>query len=279
MSGLNGPHAPALTSVHNPRVKAVVRLREHRGRREAGRFIAEGLREMTRAADAGLRCVEWYVCDTLLPEAQALPLAAALGRAATRVSAGVLEKMAYHRRPEGALGVFESPAPAALPVADASGPMVLVAVGTAKPGNLGAMARTASAAGCAALVAAGTPVDVWNPNAIRASTGAVFSLPIVVCDEAEAQTQLRAAGYRLLVSTPEAAGNVPYTDAAYAGAVAVVVGPEDTGLSDAWLNAADTRVTIPMAPGPVDSLNASVTAGHLLLHAAAQRRGPGAALR
>ena len=177
------------------------------------------------------------------------------------------------------MGVFESPAPAALPVADASGPMVLVAVGTAKPGNLGAMARTASAAGCAALVAAGTPVDVWNPNAIRASTGAVFSLPIVVCDEAEAQTQLRAAGYRLLVSTPEAAGNVPYTDAAYAGAVAVVVGPEDTGLSDAWLNAADTRVTIPMAPGPVDSLNASVTAGHLLLHAAAQRRGPGAALR
>jgi len=174
-----------ITSLSNPRVKQVVKLREHRTRRKTGLFIAEGQREVERAMVAGLMVDEVYVCPALLGDDHAslshwLPEALWINRA--DVTEQVFRKMAYMREPEGLLAVVRQPrwtlADVASPTLGARG-FYLVAVGTEKPGNLGAMVRTAAAAGCDAVLAAGVPVDAFNPNAIRTSTGAVFSLPVI----------------------------------------------------------------------------------------------------
>jgi TrmH family RNA methyltransferase len=177
------------------------------------------------------------------------------------VSARVLAKMAYRAEPEGVLAIVEIPQ-RAVPT-DAT--LILIAVGIEKPGNLGAMARTADAAGADALLVGDANADAWNPNAIRASTGAVFTLPIadVTLDD------VRALTLRKMAAVVDAPGR--YTDADLAGPTAFIVGSEDDGLSDDWRNVADEHVAIPMRSKTADSLNAATSAGVLLFEAVRQR--------
>ncbi len=239
-----------ITSVDNQRVKDVLRLRKSRERRRVGLFIAEGPREVERARAAGLRIQATYFAPELLAwdEGQ-------------EVSARVLEKMAYRAEPEGVLAVVEIPE-RSLP---ASPTLVLVAVGIEKPGNLGAMARTADAAGADALVVADAEADAWNPNAIRASTGAVFTLPVVEATRDE----VLALPLRKVAAVVGAA--TPYTEADLTQPSAVIVGAEDEGLDAAWREASDVQIAIPMHARSVDSLNAATTAAILLFEAARQR--------
>ena len=239
-----------ITSVDNARVKEVVRLRTGRERRRSGLFVAEGSREVERAGAAGLRIVATYFAPELLDWPEGEP-----------VSARVFAKMAYRTNPEGVLAVVEAPA-RELP---RGGSLYLVAVGIEKPGNLGAMARSADAAGADALVLADTVSDPWSPNAIHSSTGAVFTLPVVAAtlDELRAlEVQLVAA----IVGAP-----TRYTDADLRQPTALIVGPEDKGLDGQWRDAADLTVAIPMADGTVDSLNAATAASVILFEAVRQR--------
>jgi TrmH family RNA methyltransferase len=239
-----------ITSVDNQRVKDVVRLRAGRERRRSGLFVAEGPREVERARAAGLRIVATYFAPELLEWPDGEP-----------VSARVLAKMAYRASPEGVLSVVEAPAPE-LP---RDGSLYLVGVGVEKPGNLGAMARSADAAGADALVVADAEADPWSPNAIRASTGAVFTLPIV---EASLD-DIRGLGVQLVatvVGAPE-----PYTAADLTIPTAVVVGSEDKGLGEHWRKAADVSVSIPMAGRTADSLNTATAASVILFEAVRQR--------
>jgi TrmH family RNA methyltransferase len=178
------------------------------------------------------------------------------------VSARVLAKMSYRQEPEGVLAIFEAPRRDVPP--DAS--LVLVAVGIEKPGNLGAMARTADAAGADALLVAGAPSDPWNPNAIRSSTGAVFTLPIVdvTLDDVLALPLRRVAAV--------VGASTPYSAADLTVPTALVVGAEDTGLDAQWRSAADERVALPMLGRTADSLNAA-TAAAVLLYEAVRQRG------
>ncbi len=239
-----------ITSVDNPRVKEVVRLRTGRERRRSGLFLAEGPREVERARAAGLRVVATYFAPTLIawPEGE-------------EVSERVLARMAYRAEPEGVLAVVEAPR-RELP---RDGTLYLVAVGIEKPGNLGAMARTADAAGADALLVAEARADPWNPNAIRASTGAVFSLPVVEASLDE----VRALPVALAAATP--AGETAYAEADLRQPVALAVGAEDAGLPARWLEAADLRLAIPTAGRSVDSLNAAAAAAILLFEARRQR--------
>jgi TrmH family RNA methyltransferase len=239
-----------ITSLDNARVKDVLRLRKSRGRRASGLFIAEGPREVERARAAGLRIVETYYAPELIDWEN--------GEA---VSERVLAKMAYRADPEGVVAVVEAPV-RELPQ---DGNLYLVAVGIEKPGNLGAMARSAEAAGAAALVVAEGRADVWNPNAIRASTGAVFSLPVVEAELGE----LTALGVTLTAAVVGA--NTAYTDADLASPTAIVVGAEADGLGARWLEAAANHVSIPVAAGSTDSLNAATAAAILLFEAVRQR--------
>jgi RNA methyltransferase, TrmH family len=239
-----------ITSTDNQRVKEVLRLRKSRERRASGLFLAEGPREVERARDAGLRFVATYFAPELLnwPEGE-------------EVSARVLEKMAYRASPEGVLAIVEAPT-RELP-SDAT--LLLVAVGIEKPGNLGAMARSAQAAGADALVVADAEADLWNPNTIRASTGAVFALPVV---EASLE-EVRGLGIQLIAAVVGA--DTPYTGADLAGPTALVVGAEDAGLSADWRSAADLEVSIPMQNTATDSLNTATAAAILLFEAVRQR--------
>lgn len=270
------PNETVITSLQNPRVKALVKLRDQRGRRQAGRFIAEGRREIKRAAEAGLHVESLWVCEELLGG----PIDFSLDTVVERVNVPteVFRKIAYVREPEGVLAVCEPPiwSVDALPDAD-NHTLDLVAVGTEKPGNLGAMVRTADLSGCRCVFAAGTPIDAMNPNAIRASTGAVFTLPTVSLQEQQAIDTLTQQKIRILAAVVD--GQVAHTEADYTGPCAIVIGPEDKGLSEAWKRAAlatgGATVRIDTSGRAADSLNASVAAGVLLFEAVRQRRAAG----
>ena len=281
--GTSGHDAPApafithdsslITSAQNPRVKRVARLvKSRRDRDAAGQFVAEGEREVGRALAAGLHLIECYA------PADAGPLPPALiahhSSLITSVSAPVMRRMSYRDTPPAVLAVFETPRRtlADLPK-PAAGDLILVAVGTEKPGNLGAMARTAAAAGCSALIAAGADVDVWNPNCLRNSAGAVFSLPTVAATETDALDWLAGTTKLAAVAGGDETGVDSLWDAvSFPYPLAVLVGPEHAGLPRPWLDAADVRVTIPLAGGAVDSLNASVAAAIVLFELDRRRR-------
>lgn len=239
-----------ITSVDNARVKDVLRLRRGSERRRTGLFLAEGPREVRRAREAGLRIVETYYAPALLEWDE--------GEA---VSERVLAKMAYRAEPEGVIAVVEVPRHE-LP---RNATLLLVAVGVEKPGNLGAMARTAEAAGADALVIAEGRSDAWNPNAIRASTGAVFSFPVV---EASIE-ELRELGLELVAAAVDAP--IRYSNADLTTPLALLIGAEHSGLGADWLAAATRAVSIPVAAGSADSLNAATAAAIVLFEAVRQR--------
>jgi TrmH family RNA methyltransferase len=238
-----------ITSVENPRVKEVLRLRKARERRRLGLFVAEGPREVMRAREAGLAIRATYFAPALL-DWEGEP-----------VDERVLRKMSYRAEPEGVLAVVEIPE-RELP---ASPTLLLVAVGIEKPGNLGAMARTADAAGADALLVADARSDPWNPNAIRASTGAVFTLPILETTP----DQLAALQLQKVAATVGAPAQ--HSELDYTGPTAFLVGAEDEGLPDSYRDLADAQVEIPMRGATADSLNASAAAAVLLFEAVRQR--------
>jgi TrmH family RNA methyltransferase len=241
-----------ITSVDNPRVKEVLRLRKARVRRETGLFIAEGPREVARARSAGLAIAATYYAPSLIDWDDG-----------EEVDERVLRKLSYRSEPEGVLAVVEIPH-RTLPE---NTTLLLVAVGIEKPGNLGAMARTADAAGADALLVGDAECDPWNPNAIRASTGSVFSLPIVPVAAAEVASLPHT---KVAAVLDESAPT--YTTADYTVPTAFLVGAEHEGLDTAWQSLADTRVAIPMRAGAAaDSLNASTAAAVLLYEAVRQR--------
>lgn len=260
-----------ITSSANTRIKALVRLRNRRERDRTSRFVIEGYRELTRAAAAGVTIETLFVCPPLYLGGNEPALAtavAATGAEVVPVAEEPFRKASYRERPEGLLAVAHQ-FPTGVDRLDLSGdPLVLVAESIEKPGNLGTMLRTAEAAGVRAVVVADPTTDPFNPNVVRASLGTLFTVPLAVTTTEEAIGTLRARGVRLMATTP--AGAVPHHQADLTGPAAIVVGSEQYGLSDAWLEAADQRIVIPM-PGSVDSLNAAMAAGIVLFEALRQR--------
>ncbi len=248
-------------------------LREAKARRATGLFLAEGEREVTRALEAGLALDSLWLCPELAGPRAAQLLRATQGRAAAyELTEPLMRAACYRENPQAPLAVFSQPQwdPAALP-RDPRG-LWLFAVGSDKPGNLGAMARSASAAGAAALLAVDTAIDPFNPNALRASTGAVFTLPVLAMTTPQALDFAHSRGIRLFPAMLDA--QLPHTQAPWRSPnapAAVVVGAEDRGLDPQWAQHARASggeaVRIAMAPGAVDSLNASVAAAVLLFEA------------
>jgi len=255
-----------ITSLDNPRVREVVRLRKARERRREGVLVAEGVREVERALAAGLAPRQIFHAPELLPdwtpggEAGGARTQTVSSRV-EQVSARVLAMMAYRGEPEGVLAIFETPTRT---IPDGA-TLLVVAVGLEKPGNLGAIARSADAAGADGILVADGEGDPWNPNAIRASTGSVFTLPIVQAtrDEVAALSQQKVAAV-LGVATR-------HSDADLTEPTAFLIGAEDKGLDEAWRAVADVQVEIPMSGAAADSLNASAAAAVLLFEAVRQR--------
>lgn len=269
-----------ITSPQNPRVKRVIKLNDRRARDEARQTVVEGVREVRLALGRGIVPVEAYLCPELIdsPEvekaAQHLRAIAATGMSEMfLVSPEVFAKMAYRGESGGLLLVIAYRLPRLDDLQFRGAPFLVVVEEAEKPGNLGAILRTADAAGADAAIAPapadGRGTDLHNPNVIRASLGAYFTVPAVATSNEEAIGWLKRQGIAIVAATP--AAEALYTDTDLTGPVALAVGSEAWGLSDAWLAAADRRVRIPMA-GDVDSLNLSASAA-LLMYEVVRQRG------
>ncbi len=258
-----------VTSPQNPRIKALARLKERRHREREGRCLVEGPREAQRAVAAGVPvelAVVWP--EGLVPEEQALLEAlVARGVPVLEVAEGPMRRVSYRENPGGLVLVARPSLPRLEALRPPPHAPVLVAVNLEKPGNLGAILRSADAAGAGAVVAVGG-VDLMNPNVIRSSTGVVFTLPTAAASSEAALDWVRARERRLVAATPHAEAS--YWEVDLTGAVAIAVGPEHAGLPPEWLEAADVRVRIPMC-GRADSLNVSVSAALLLYEALRQK--------
>ncbi|MDO5628482.1 MAG: RNA methyltransferase [Mobilicoccus sp.] len=259
-----------ITSTANPRLRALHRLRRRRDRDAAGVTLVEGVEEIALAVDAGGRMQEAYWCPDL-DDGRAEPVLARLVQTGVRpvqLSRAAFEKVAYREGPDGLLAVFTAPG-VGLAGLDPAGPeFLLIGEHIEKPGNLGAMLRTADAAGIQAVIAADAVTDWGNPNVVRGSKGAVFSVPVAAASTEETLSWLRRRGVQLVAATPDT--DVLHTDADYTGPVAIAVGAEKEGLSEQFLDAADVRVRIPMT-GRVDSLNVATSAAILVYEAVRQR--------
>lgn len=265
-----------ITSPANPRLKALAGLRRRRAREQEGRTLVEGYDELGLALDAGVVPRTLVYCPELMGErALADDLVArvgALGAELVQVSRTAFEKAAYREGPDGFLAVVDTVDRRCAELSLPDDALVLVCQGVEKPGNLGAMLRTADAAGVDAVVAADPVTDWGNPNTVRASKGTVFSVPVASDPTAVVQAWLRAHGIPLVAATPDT--QTEHTEVDYRGPVAIVVGTEQSGLTDDVLAAAEHRVRIPMV-GRANSLNVATSAAIIVYEAVRQRRRAG----
>ena len=254
--------SPDIASPTNERIKWLVRLRERRHRDDEGVFVVEGERLYRRALEADLRPrVSFVSVDSSVDT---------VGETLT-VAPTALDKASYRKRADDVIGVFPQLDTRLEHLELSENPLILVAEGVEKPGNLGAMLRTAGAAGADALIAVGRAPDPHNPNAVRASTGALFTTALSVSGWDELEPWLEERDVEVLCSTPTTAE--PIWDVDLTRAIAMVVGAEDAGVSERAMAVADRAVHIPQTTGTVDSLNVSVAAGVLLFEARRQRSG------
>ncbi len=270
-----------ISSLRNDRIKQVVKLANRRYRDAVQLTVVEGVSEIGRAWQRGIEPNEAYICPALLDTEQALAVAAQLradhanGRFPLfEVTPDVFAKMAYRGQSGGLLVIIPY-----LPLA-LSGlrlrqpPFLAVVEGAEKPGNLGAILRTADAAGVDGVIVAqsedGPGTDLHNPNVIRASLGTLFTVPVAAARTPQVIAWLQAQHIRIVAATPM--GQRPYTAVDMTQATAIVSGSEAHGLSQDWLTAAQEQVVIPMV-GQADSLNLA-TATALLLYEAVRQRGP-----
>jgi RNA methyltransferase, TrmH family len=261
-----------ITSPANARLKSLVALRRRRAREEAGTTLIEGYDELSLALDAGVVPRTVYFCPELMlhPDVQreVVTRVRALGSETQQLGRAAFEKVAYREGPDGFLAVVDAVTRTCADLTVGQAPLVLLCQGVEKPGNLGAMLRTADAAGAAAVIAADPVTDWGNPNLVRASKGTVFSVP-VASDSTEATLQwLRDHDITLVATTPDT--DLDYTDVDYTGPVAVAVGAEKYGLTDEVLAAAQLKVRIPMA-GRANSLNVATSAAIVIYEAVRQR--------
>jgi TrmH family RNA methyltransferase len=260
-----------ITSTQNPRVRAVLALRRRQERERTGLMVVEGHDELAVALARGARPAELYLCRELARPDQ-LPLLDRVretGAAVVEVSESVFTRTAYREAPDGWLAVLPAVPTALAGLRVRAGALVLVCESVEKPGNLGAMLRTADAAGVDAVVACPAATDWGNPNVVRASRGALFTVPVAETGREELVAWLRANDLAIVTATPDATRSFATAD--LARGMAIVLGAESRGLSAAWAAVADAEVRIPMF-GAVNSLNVATSAA-LLVYEALRQRG------
>jgi TrmH family RNA methyltransferase len=244
--------------------------RPHRDEQQL--ILIEGYREVKRALDNGIRPKALFYCPPLFMGENEGALIERSGEAGAELfecTEPVFRKMAYRDRPEGLLAVAPQVRMSLADLNLPERPLIVVAEAIEKPGNLGSIIRSADAVAVDAVLVCDRCTDLWNPNVVRASIGTVFSLPVVEVSTDEALAWLKARGIQVLAATPHA--EKAYAEADMASGTAIVVGAEQYGLSNRWMNEADVQVRIPML-GQVDSLNVA-NATTILLYEAARQRG------
>ena len=299
--------AELITSAQNPKIKRLLALQKDSSlRRECGLFVVEGQRELQHCIDSGFEIDSLFICPSLFHSGPGdavspnfalrahpsqpggwappsnvsegghgfvtqvpTPVAVTAAAKVFEVSEAVYEKVAYRGGTEGVIAEVRSKDLRLEDLKLPESPLIVVLESVEKPGNLGAVLRSADAAGADAVLVCDPLTDLWNPNLIRASIGSIFTVPCVACSSGGAISWLKANGVKIL--TAQLQDSSLYYDTPMRGATAIVMGTESTGLSQQWRTAADAHIRIPML-GRLDSLNVSVSAAILLFEAVRQRQ-------
>ena len=259
-----------ITSTKNPRIKRLLELQQKSAlRRAEGIFVVEGERELQHCIEAGFEVDTLYVCPSLcnlagLPQCRRY-----------EVSEAVYQRIAYRGTTEGVVAEVRSRA-SSLSELDAvcnatKAPLFVVLESVEKPGNLGAVLRSADAAGVSAVIVCDPLTDLYNPNVIRSSIGAIFTVPTIACSSEDCIRYLKS--HNISILTAQLQDSKPYYDTDMKRPTAIVMGTESTGLTDLWRQAADSHIRIPML-GRLDSLNVSISAAILMFEAVRQRQTP-----
>ncbi len=263
-----------ISSAQNPKIKELLALQQKsKLRRSEGLFVVEGRRELEHCLQAGFSIRTLFVCREVFSAAEDTPQVNSLAEGdisknLVLVSPEVYSKVAYREGTEGIIAEVYSKPQGLSELNLPENPIIIVLESVEKPGNLGAVLRSADAAAASAVIVCDPLTDLYNPNLIRASIGAVFTVPVAVATTEETIAFLKGKGIKIL--TAQLQDSSLYYSEQMSGPTAIVMGTESTGLSQAWRAAADAHIRIPML-GKLDSLNVSVSAAILLFEALRQR--------
>lgn len=256
-----------ISSAQNPKIKLLLQLQQKSSeRRKHGLFVVEGQREIEHCMSVGYELYTLFVCPEIAGEASSAAFASQ--SAVVGVSKELYQKVAYRGTTEGMIAEFRTKATSLADLQLPESPLIVVLESVEKPGNLGAILRSADASGVDAVVVCDPLTDLFNPNLIRSSIGGIFTVPTVVCSSDECINFLKTNGIQIL--TAQLQDSSLYYDTDMKRPTAIVMGTESTGLTQQWRDAADAHIRIPML-GRLDSLNVSVSAAILMFEAVRQR--------
>ena len=261
-----------ISSLHNPRIRFLYQLKEKsKIRKREGLFLIEGKREISLAIKGNFMIQSVYFCQDIisLEEVQQLFSQTTNSVEFTEVTSDIYKKLAYREKTEGVVAVAEYKKTEVTSISlNRKNPLILVAEAPEKPGNIGALLRTADAAGVDAILIADLKTDLYNPNIIRSSVGCVFTNTLGTGSSTEIINYLQ--DQKVTIYGASLQTSIPYHTADFKGPTAIVVGTEDKGLTDIWLKNTVQNIKIPMN-GVIDSMNVSVAAGILIYEAVRQR--------
>jgi TrmH family RNA methyltransferase len=256
-----------ITSTQNPKVKSLLALEKPRERRKQQLFIIEGKMEISLALAAGYRIGNLFYCVDIFPEQDLAELNIS-DKFLVPVTQEVFDKIAIRESTGGVIAVAEMKANRLEDIKLGKNPLVLVLESVEKPGNLGAILRTADAAGIDAVIVCDPQTDFYNPNVVRSSLGCVFTVPVATASSEDTIAWLRKTKMKIWCTYLKASR--PYHEVDYRTPSAIVMGTEATGLSDIWVKNADANIIIPMQ-GTIDSMNVSTATAVVTFEACRQR--------
>ena len=257
-----------ITSLQNPKIKNIIHLTKTKERRDQQLIIIEGYRELNMAIEFGLNMIELFYCNEINSNIEFSKIVNKF-KNSYEISRNIFEKIAYRENSDGIIALAT---PRYLSLSDlklSSNPLILVIESVEKPGNLGALLRTADAAALDAVIVCNPHTDIFNPNVIRSSLGCVFSQQIVTCTSLQAITFFKENNIKSFAVALTAKSS--YLDSNFSEGTAIVMGSESDGLSKEWIQNADNNILIPMN-GRIDSLNVSVSAAIIVFEAIRQRK-------
>ena len=255
-----------ISSLDNPIIKKIIRLRQARKKREAGLVPVEGNREIDIANQAGARIDTLVYCPEYTKNKNKILPA----REIIEVTSSVFKKISFREKPDGMLALIKFKPLNITDIKLGKNPLVIILESIEKPGNIGAILRSADAAGVDCVIVNDPQTDIYNHNVIRASLGTVFTNKVVIASPGETKGWLKTRKIVSVATTPLT--KKIYSQIDLTKPTAIIVGSESRGLSDYWLKSADKKALIPMR-GKIDSLNASVSLAIVLFEAARQRGG------
>jgi RNA methyltransferase, TrmH family len=258
---------PLITSHQNPKIKSILSLDKARERKNQNVFVIEGIRELSLALEGGYSIKSIYFCPSIISEDQVVKLVNN-ANVLVPVDKSVFEKIAYRETTGGIIAVAEQRKHTLSGIKLTANPLLLVVESVEKPGNLGALLRTADAAGLDAVIICDPQTDFYNPNVIRSSVGCVFTNQIASASSDETIQWLRENHIAIYCTYLQASNPYHLTD--FSKACAIIMGTEATGLSDAWIKSAAANIIIPMQ-GKIDSMNVSTAAAVVIFEAKRQR--------